>query len=207
MIRTLSKRLTKEEKQRILALAYSPRFLRDAVFCLWHGLTWRSDWRFYKLPIVRKRGTIIIGRKFVACSDSHHNSMGVNQRVLLHAVSRESQIVIGDNVGVSGCTISAVTRITIGDNTLVGTGALIVDYDGHAIDPYERLAGGGGVSKPVTIGGNVFVGGRAIILKGVTIGEGSVVGAGSVVTKDVPPFSIVCGNPARVVGSSLGSSV
>jgi acetyltransferase-like isoleucine patch superfamily enzyme len=52
---------------------------------------------------------------------------------------------------------------------------------------------------PVIIGNSVWIGVNSTILKGVTIGEGSVVGAGSVVTKDVPPWTIVAGNPARVI--------
>lgn len=52
---------------------------------------------------------------------------------------------------------------------------------------------------PVTIGNDVWIGGRAIVLPGVTVGDGSVVGAGSVVTKDVPPLSLVAGNPAVVM--------
>lgn len=59
--------------------------------------------------------------------------------------------------------------------------------------------GGGGISAPIVIGDNVFIGARAIILKGVTIGEGAIVGAGSVVTKDVAEYSIVAGNPAKVI--------
>lgn len=62
--------------------------------------------------------------------------------------------------------------------------------------------GGGGKSCPICIGDNVFIGARAIILKGVTIGEGSVIGAGAVVAKDIPPFSIAVGNPVRVIGDS-----
>ena len=51
------------------------------------------------------------------------------------------------------------------------------------------------------IGNNVFIGARSIILKGVTIGEGAVIGAGSVITKDVPPMTVVAGNPAIIIKS------
>lgn len=56
---------------------------------------------------------------------------------------------------------------------------------------------------PVTIGDKVFIGARAIILRGVTIGNGAVIGAGAVVAKDVPPMAIVAGNPAKVIGNVL----
>ena len=54
-------------------------------------------------------------------------------------------------------------------------------------------------SLPIVIGDDVFIGARCIITKGVTIGNGAVIGAGSVVTRDVPPNTIVAGNPARIV--------
>lgn len=58
--------------------------------------------------------------------------------------------------------------------------------------------------KPVVIEDDVWIGARAILLPGVTIGEGTIVGAGSVVTKSVLPYSIVAGNPARIVRSRVG---
>jgi acetyltransferase-like isoleucine patch superfamily enzyme len=55
------------------------------------------------------------------------------------------------------------------------------------------------VCKPIVIEDDVFIGARVIVTKGVLIGRGAVVGAGAVVTKDVPPFSVVAGNPAKVI--------
>jgi galactoside O-acetyltransferase len=55
------------------------------------------------------------------------------------------------------------------------------------------------IRKPVKIEDKVWIGFNSIILKGVTVGEGAIVGAGSVVTKDVPPYTIVAGNPARII--------
>lgn len=69
----------------------------------------------------------------------------------------------------------------------------------HPIDTETRCRQGLEYAKPIVIEDDVWVGGRAVVLGGVCIGEGAVVGAGSVVTKDVPPFSIVVGNPARVL--------
>jgi acetyltransferase-like isoleucine patch superfamily enzyme len=102
----------------------------------------------------------------------------------------------------SGCTLSARLRIEIGDDCLIGSGALITDSDAHPIHPDERFDNSKIRAKPIIIGRRVFVGALAIILKGVTIGDGSVIGAGAVVSGEVPPFSIVAGNPAIVVGDS-----
>ena len=146
---------------------------------------------------------IRIGRNFRAVSVMSRNSFGIIQRVYIRTVGHGAKIEIGDNVGVSGCSISAAKSIKIGSNVLIGSGAIIADCDAHPIDPVERRKGGGGESAPIEIGDDVFIGARAIILKGVKIGEGSVVGAGAVVAKDIPPFSIAVGNPARIIGSSL----
>lgn len=74
-------------------------------------------------------------------------------------------------------------------------------YSGtHPLDPTLRSGTRGPESgKPITIGEDCWLGGNSIILPGVTIGKGSTVGAGSVVTKDVPPYHCVAGNPARVI--------
>ena len=88
-------------------------------------------------------------------------------------------------------------RITIGDDVLLGPRVAIYTAD-HAIDPGERVAGGC-YARPVTLGDAVWVGGGATIGAGVTIGDGAIVAAGSVVTRDVPPRTIVGGNPARVL--------
>jgi acetyltransferase-like isoleucine patch superfamily enzyme len=108
-------------------------------------------------------------------------------------------VKIGDNVGLSGCSITALERVTIGNRVLVGAGVLIVDTDAHPLHPADRLRGLPPAISPVEIADDVFIGARAIILKGVHVGQGAVIGAGSVVTSDVPAFKIAAGNPARVV--------
>jgi len=62
---------------------------------------------------------------------------------------------------------------------------------------------GNAPARPVVIGDDVWIGQRAIILPGVTIGSGSIIGSGAVVTKDIAPFSVVGGNPARVIKSRI----
>lgn len=86
--------------------------------------------------------------------------------------------------------------VTIGTDCLIGDAVLIMDSDGHALAPELRHQSAG-ATDAVTIEDNVWIGSRAIILKGVTLGAGCVVGAGSVVTRSVPPRTVVAGNPAR----------
>lgn len=175
---------------------------RDYLFCLRHGLPWKASWIFWGLPHVyqARRGAITVGDELTLCSTIKYNSIGVFQKVILKTTTAEARISIGHRVGMSGCTVSARRKITIGDDTLIGSGALITDNDAHALHPEHRLDKSKIVALPVRIGNRCFIGARAIILKGVTIGEGAVVGAGAVVVRDVPAFLIVAGNPAKVIG-------
>ena len=88
---------------------------------------------------------------------------------------------------------------------LLGGGVKIMDSDAHSLD-YEKRGKGHQIdipmTKPVTIGDDVFVGANAMILKGVTIGQRAIIGAGSVVTKNVPAGEIWAGNPARKIGNA-----
>lgn len=124
------------------------------------------------------------------------------------------RIVIGSNTWIGGAgstALGAVRSVTIGSNTIVSNHVHIYDNNNHPTDPERRIAmtvseHGGELwgweesdASEVVIGDNVWIGEFAMILKGVSVGEGAVVGAHSVVTKDVPPYTIVAGNPARVV--------
>ncbi len=95
------------------------------------------------------------------------------------------------------CVILDVCAVAIGDLTQIGPGVQILTAD-HPRDPAARRAllefG-----RPVTIGANVWIGGGAILLPGVTVGDDAIIGAGSVVTRDVPAGATVAGNPARVL--------
>lgn len=95
------------------------------------------------------------------------------------------------------CVFLDVAPIVIGDDCRIGPGVHIYTAD-HPRDPALRRAGFES-GRPVTIGRNVWIGGGAIILAGVTIGDDAIVGAGSVVTHDVAPGAQVAGNPAQPI--------
>ena len=97
-----------------------------------------------------------------------------------------------------GCVILDVAAVTIGAGTQIGPAVQIYAAD-HPRDPQARRAGVE-LGRPVTIGRNVWIGGGAILLPGVTVGDDAVIGAGSVVTRDVPAGATARGNPARVAG-------
>lgn len=169
-------------------------------YCALSGVRWSWGWKLKGRPLFRCcGGGIVIGERFTAHSCSKGNSIGVSQPVIISAWGEAAQVVIGDDVGVSGCSISAMDEIRIGNRVLIGTGAFIIDSDAHPLTAQGRLDNENPVSSPIIIGDDVFIGARAIILKGTTIGAGAVIGAGSVVVHDVESNSVVGGNPAKVL--------
>lgn len=94
------------------------------------------------------------------------------------------------------CVLLDVTHITIGDQTQIGPGVQIYAAD-HPRDPAQRRANLEN-GRPVHVGANVWIGGGAILLPGVTVGDDAIIGAGSVVTRDVPRGATVVGNPAKI---------
>lgn len=108
--------------------------------------------------------------------------------------------VFGDHIDFAlDVLVETSGGVSIGDRTLIGYGTKILSSN-HVIPPKPgRIYGSGHDRKPIVIGKDVWIGANVLILAGRTIGDGAVVAAGSVVTKDVPPFTIVGGNPARVL--------
>lgn len=103
----------------------------------------------------------------------------------------------GTNVNGTGTKLLCASGITVGAFCTFSWDVQVLDNDFHAItvDGEEKAS-----AAPVVIGDRVWLGTRAVVLKGVTIGDGAVVAAGAVVTKDVPPGAVVAGLPAKVVG-------
>ncbi|MBI2600888.1 acyltransferase [Candidatus Daviesbacteria bacterium] len=104
-------------------------------------------------------------------------------------IGRDS--IIGQNTFLDGRD-----KLIIGDHVDIASDVMVYNSE-HDIHSEDFMP----ISAPVEIGDYVFIGPRSIILPGVKIGKGAVVGAGAVVTKDVPPFAIVGGVPARVIGN------
>ena len=122
------------------------------------------------------------------------------------------KILIGNNVFMNyNSFIGSMEAVTIGNDVIIATNVRIFDNNNHPTSPTQREMMSHNdfygelwtwkyaEHKPVVIGDNVWIGEFSAILKGVTIGKGSIVASHSVVTKDVPPYVIVAGNPARVV--------
>lgn len=129
--------------------------------------------------------------------------------------SKDAQISIGKNVFIGNTTIFSVISIIIEDDVLISSDCLIQDTDNHSLSREIRKKDCADwkekgmqqwefvKSEPIKICKGSWIGAKSIILKGVTIGEGGIVGAGSVVTKDVAPYTIVAGNPAKFIKNAL----
>jgi acetyltransferase-like isoleucine patch superfamily enzyme len=122
-------------------------------------------------------------------------------------------ISVGQNSFIGeGTRIWSAAGVSIGNNVLISYNCNIIDTNSHELDHLERADGfrrlvsqgypkdqGSVDNAQITIGDYAWISFNSTILKGVKIGEGAIVAAGSVVTKDVPPFTLVGGNPARVL--------
>ncbi len=124
--------------------------------------------------------------------------------------SSNATITIGNNTFIGNSLIACKKEIIIGNNVQIAWGCTFLDHNSHSIDYKQRrldltdaLSGEKNwqvvVEKSISIKDDVWIGFNSIVLKGVTIGQGSIVAAGSVVTKDIPEFVIVAGNPARII--------
>lgn len=130
------------------------------------------------------------------------------------------KVKIGNRTYIGSSSIICAHKIVIGDDVLISWGCTIVDNNAHSListqrsndvamakrnyenkETHSNLNKDWSVvdSKPIIIKDKAWIGFNSIILKGVTIGEGAVVAAGSVVTKDVPDYAIVAGNPAMII--------
>ncbi len=110
-----------------------------------------------------------------------------------------SKLVIGDNSGI-GDRCELLGRVSIGNNVLMAPEVIIYTRNHNFSDRNKTiLEQGTGAEQPVFIADDVWIGRRAMILPGVNIGEGAVIAAGAVVVKDVPPYAVVGGVPARVI--------
>jgi len=179
----------------------------------WPSVIWRLEARFKGVefegkaeflgrPMISlaKGARIVLGEGVLIGSSVRANPLGLPHPSALRAMARGSQLILARGVGMSGSAVCAGKSIEIGEGTILGAGALVMDNDFHQpIEDWlwsnDPVTG----ARPIKIGRGVFVGARAMILKGVTIGDRAIVGAGAIVTKDVPAYHLAVGNPARVI--------
>lgn len=109
-------------------------------------------------------------------------------------------IEIGDNSGIGVHCV--VKRAIIGKNVMMGPDVVFISQNHNFSDPDKPLQEQGFIeSDPIVVGDNTWIGTRAIILPGCKVGKNVIIGAGTVVTKDIPDYAIVGGNPSRIIRS------
>ncbi len=156
--------------------------------------------RFY-LRKASKMGKIVFTKRKPDIENQGYLELGNVVRIWSNvnrcrlAVKKGGKLIIGNNVRLNGPIISASNEIRIGNNCRIAPQVYLMDGDFHAVE--NRLSAG--KSKPIIIEDDAWLATRCMVLKGVTIGKGAVVAAGAVVTKDVPPYTMVAGVPAKPV--------
>jgi acetyltransferase-like isoleucine patch superfamily enzyme len=163
------------------------------------GVAWlNAQFRLSKCRLGRR--VTLRGRPHVTA----HGDVCLGDGVTIHSFLSRVQLSAGPGarleVGAgsyvnNGAVLSARRSVQIGKGCQIATGVVVMDADFHAVGALDEP----GKAAPITIGDGVWLATRAVVLKGVTIGDGAVVAAGAVVTKDVPPYTLVGGVPARVI--------
>lgn len=172
-----------------------------------------NDWFPGALPAglqIGERSFLISSYAFLHCLEPADNrvTIGSDTGVYVNTffeLGPRARVSIGNFCTLVGPIIRVEHEVTIGDFALIAHDVVITDCEGS--DRAVRRDGPGRISphncepKAVHIGNDVWIGTRAVVLRGVDIGDGAIIGAGAIVTQDVPPRSIVSGNPARVVST------
>jgi acetyltransferase-like isoleucine patch superfamily enzyme len=171
---------------------------------------WSNGWAVLRAKWYLRGADVVGGKTRIWGHPVIHNGgkMQIGGRFRLFSTLAKTELVsgvdgileIGESVFINyGCSISASKLVRIGDRCNIGTHCMLMDNDFHRIEPSRRDERP--ESRPIVLEENVWLGGRVIVLNGVTIGKNSVIGAGSVVTKDIPPNVIAAGVPAKVIRS------
>ncbi len=171
---------------------------------LHYGLSvrWRGGQAARRLGHLGKRPFLEAGVRFLRYPRRIHvgDDVVIKRGAELCACNDAASIRIGDRTTIGHYTfIYASAGIHIGADCLIAPFVYLVDSD-HVIARGQRINTQGNVTAPIHIEDDVWLATRATILKGVTIGRGAVVAASAVVSSDVPPYAIVGGVPARVIG-------
>ena len=149
-------------------------------------ITCELNYKFHEFEEIRELFSELIGKKVDAefrVFPPFYTDFGKN-------------IHLGKNVFInSDCKFQDQGGIYIGDDVLIGHNVVLATLN-HEEDPEKR---GNLCPSPIRIGNKVWIGSNATILPGVTIGDGAIIAAGAVVTKDVPDYAIVGGNPAKII--------
>ncbi|MCG9753930.1 acyltransferase [Shewanella insulae] len=170
-------------------------------------LTWAKPWQDEVQQVLMRVETVSIGKEcFIAPQAKLFAEPGrdilIGDRCMIAADSfLHGPIVMGKEVAINhGCSLDGGRgKIVIGDQTRIANNVTIYAFN-HGMHPDTPIYQQSSRSKGIVIGKDVWIGAQAGIVDGVTIGDCAVIGMGCIVTKDVPDYAIVAGNPARIIG-------
>ncbi len=170
-------------------------FKRTLCLCLYYGFA------KYLPPSTMPMGSLFKAIRYQICRNLFARC-GKNVNIEAGAFFYSGRMInIGDNSGI-GINCRLPGCVNIGNDVMMGPWVIILTKN-HETSRTDIPMNRQGFTKeqPVTIGDDVWIGSRAIILPGVTIGRGAIIGAGAVVSSDVPEWAVVAGNPAKIIRS------
>lgn len=195
LLRTLQERYRMQQQQNgggrwyilVWMIQLFPQFI-----CLLQSRFYLRHAQTVGLVVCRSRPSLLVQGKLIIGNGTRLWS-GIQQTRL--AVFGGAVLSIGQNTFINGARIAAKKHIVIGDHVHIAPDVVIMDSDFHDVESHHEEGG----MAAIHIGNNAWIATRAMILKGVRIGEGAVVAAGSIVTRDVAPYTLVGGIPAKLI--------
>ena len=180
-----------------------PLLKRIVLNFLMHPVKTRPQWwiRIF-MPFYIKRGKGSVIYRSVRKDIVPFNVFELGKRSVIEDYSvinnAVGNLVIGNNTRV-GIGNTIIGPVTISDNVNIGQNVTISGLNHNYEDPSKAISEQGVSTMPIKIENDVWIGANSVVLPGVKIGNHSVIGAGSIITKDIPPYSVAVGNPARIV--------
>ena len=180
-----------------------PLLKRIVLNFLMHPVKTRPQWwiRIF-MPFYIKRGKGSVIYRSVRKDIVPFNVFELGKRSVIEDYSvinnAVGNLVIGNNTRV-GIGNTIIGPVTISDNVNIGQNVTISGLNHNYEDPSKTISEQGVSTIPIKIENDVWIGANSVVLPGVQIGNHCVIGAGSIITKDIPPYSVAVGNPARIV--------
>lgn len=186
-------------------LKQSPKFKRLLDWLIMNQVETRPRWYVRLLaPLYQHRGRHSVIHHSVRMDTPPYRRFSLGDYSVIESFScvnnAVGDVVIGHHTRI-GLHNTVIGPVTIGNYVNLAQGITVTALNHNFSDTSKRIDQQGVSTTPVTLGDDIWIGANAVILPGVTIGNHSVVAAGAVVTKDVPPYTLVGGVPARIIKS------
>lgn len=200
-------RVRDPRQARLLTVASLRWVVRHRAWTWWHLVRYLRFARFrLRYPRVVTEGLVFLGRGVTVYARPGYGRIVLGRFVHLGdgtaLRAHEGTLRLGERCVLGQHdTVNCYLDIEIGARSLIADSVYVCDFDHRYADPDRPIKDQGIVKAPVRIGPDVWIGVKASVLRGVVVGAGSVVGAHALVNRDVPPYTVAAGVPARVVGT------